>query len=337
VNKLGFILAAGLALAPIVSAQTVKPEDRNAALKYATAFYAEYPGVIKAAGEVDMSKVGLEKAQLPEDFAKVSKQVREEGQRTVRELIEASKLARCDFEVPLEQGWNTLMPHMGKMRAAARLLRVDARRCAVEGDSAGAAERLVAMVGMARHAANDQVLISSLVSAAIANVAAEEAEAEMSVLSPEARQSVAAALTTMSQGDPFQMKGAVRGEQRMTTGWIKAKFQGPNAGREYAAMMAPGEQAPSAAETKAQQALSVMNGQQLSAAADLLNPYYSEALKVWDAPDSFDQLSKLGGRVEGGEFGPMGVALAPALSKARASELKAKKRIELAAAKLSGK
>jgi hypothetical protein len=205
------------------------------------------------------------------------------------------------------------------MRQAVRVLRFDARRLIIEGDAAAAAERIATMVRMARHLRSDRTLISSLVAAAITNTAAVEAEAELEsgLLSAEARRTILAAFQELDAVDPFAMKEAVRGEQAMTLNWIKATFDGEDAGRRLLAMAVfddPG--------AKASLMIGSMNGTQLSAAVDLMSPYYDQVLAVWDQEDSVAQLQKLGERVKGGEFGPVGQVLAPALDNAKKSSLR---------------
>src|SRR5436190_1981942 len=140
------LFAAGLALSPFASAQTVKPADRNAAIQYATVFYTADADLFAKASDVDMAKVGFDKAALPDDFKAVAELLRTKGDGPVGQLLEASRLRKCDFELAVEKGMMVLMPHLGKMRNAVRLLRVDARRHLLDGDAAGAAERIAAIV-----------------------------------------------------------------------------------------------------------------------------------------------------------------------------------------------
>jgi hypothetical protein len=318
------IAAAGFLLAPMNAAvaQSVRPEDRNAAIKYSWAFFTLPQELLNKVGEVgmDLSDTMFEKeaGKQPKDFVEAAKEL-EPYSISIQQLIDASKLRRCDHEIEYEKGIAALLPHLGKMRQAVRVLRFDARRLIIEGDAAAAAERIATMVRMARHLRSDRTLISSLVAAAITNTAAVEAEAELEsgLLSAEARRTILAAFQELDAVDPFAMKEAVRGEQAMTLNWIKATFDGEDAGRRLLAMAVfddPG--------AKASLMIGSMNGTQLSAAVDLMSPYYDQVLAVWDQEDSVAQLQKLGERVKGGEFGPVGQVLAPALDNAKKSSLR---------------
>jgi hypothetical protein len=291
-----------------------------------------------------MSKVGFDSAALPADFKAAAEAIKSDGSDTVGQLIEASKLRKCDFEIAWEQGVAVLLPHLGSMRSDARLLRVNARRLEIAGDADAAAERLAAMIRMARHASNDDILISSLVGAAICSLAIDETEAALSAakLTPSARQTILAAISTLDRDDPFAMKPAIRGEQRSTLGWIKTTFRGPDAGKKLVATgyleLSEPSNAPAAKSSQiraAIQAIGQMNEKQLDAAVDLASPYYDQALAAWDKPDAVEQLKALGERIEKGEFGPIGQVFAPAASKARQSALKSENRIAAIKQKLA--
>lgn len=337
--KFALFAAAGLLLAPFASAQTVKPADRNAALQYATVFYTTDAELFTKTGDLDMTKVGIDKDKLPEDFKAAAAVIRTKGDGTIGALLEASRLSKCDFELAVEKGIMVLMPHLGKMRAAGRLLRADARRHLLDGDAVGAAERLAAMVRIGQHCRGDSVLISSLVCVAITNAAAEEAEAQLESgkLTPEARQIVAAAFKAVPAKDPFAMKGAIRGEQRIFLGWVRDEFHGPTAGKQLAQACLVAMEGSGQAELAAGKTISAMTEDQIHAAVDLLAPYYDQVLAAWDRPDGMAQLEKLGSRVQAGEFGPMGQLFGPAVSKARDRDMQSQKRVATLLEKLASK
>ncbi len=339
-TSLALFLAAGLMLAPGATAQSVPPQDRNAALQYATVFYTADAELFSKTGDVDMAKVGFDKAKAPDDFKAAAEVIRTKGEGVVGQLIEASRLHKCDFELAVEKGINVLMPHLGKMRAGARLLRVDARRHLLDGDATGAAERIAAIVRIGQHAKGDDLLISSLVSVAVTNAAADEAEAELDsgMLTPEARQIIVAAFKAMPASDPFATKAAIRGEQRIFLGWARNAFHGPAAGKQLAdACMIGNEGAPGLQEQGAAKSISAMNEDQVHAAVDLLAPYYDLVIAAWDKPDGTAQLEKLGARVTGGEFGPMGQVFAPAVSRARDKDFQIQKRVASVVEKLESR
>ena len=153
-------------------------------------------------------------------------------------------------------------------------------------------------------------------------------------LTPEAKAIITRRLGCTGGSDPFVMKAAMKGEQRLTTGWVRGNFRGDDAGKKLneTGLISMGDGDPAVAKS-----IAVMNEAQLGAAIDLLNPYYDQVIAVWDKPDSVQQLESLGKRVTNGEFGPMGHPLVPAVSKARASSLKAEGRMTEVRQKLAGK
>lgn len=331
------IAAAGFLLAPMNAAlaQSVRPEDRNAAIKYSWAFYTLPQDLLVKVADIDLSDTMFEKeaSKQPKGFAELVEQLKPYSS-SIQQLIDASKLRRCDHEIEYEKGVAALLPHLGKMRQAVRVLRIDARRLIIDGDAPAAAERIATMVRMARHLRTDRTLISSLVAAAITNTAAVEADAELAsgLLPEEARRTILAAFQELDAVDPFAMKDAVRGEQALTLNWIKSTFDGEDAGQRLLAMSISGDP-----DAKAALMIGSMNGTQLSAAVDLLSPYYDQVLAVWDQEDSVAQLQKLGERVEKGEFGPVGQVLAPALANAKKSSLRVEGIVQRVVEKLGAK
>lgn len=86
-------------------------------------------------------------------------------------LAQATRLERCDFEVPIRQdGVNALLPHLAELRGASRLLAVEIRLRIRQGHYPDALERLKAGLTLARHTGNGATLIEGLVGVAIANL-----------------------------------------------------------------------------------------------------------------------------------------------------------------------
>lgn len=308
----------------------VKPEDRNAAIKYSWAYFGIPDELTKRVGEVDWSKVGFSKdaESQPKEYQDAVAAIGG-GEASIQMLVVASRLRRCDNEIEYEKGIGALLPHLTKARTAARVLRLDARRTLIAGDADASAERLAAIVRMGKHTTGDQTMISSLVGAAMVRTATEEvaAQLESGLLTPEARATLLKAFRGLDASDPFFMKGAIRGERLIFLDWIKREFAGADAGKrfmEIGAMMGTG----GPKEAEAARTISAMNGDQLALSVDLLTPYYDQVLEAWDKPDGAARLGDLERRVKAGEFGPLGYILAPSMSKGRDSSLKIQAEVE---------
>ncbi len=322
-------IAASLWLAPSVLGQ-VKKEDRNAALRYATIAYSTHADLFKKTGEADLTAAGFDLDKAPEDFHTAVASIEQDGNETIKQLIEATKLRKCDFEPAWEEGVALLLPHLGKMRSYARLLRVDARRCAMIGDADGAAERLAAMVRLANHAKEDHILISSLVGAAIGVLAITETEAALDAgkLTASAKATVLAAFDSLDQDDPFAMKPAIRGEQRWTLDWVKSNFRGDDAGQKLIATGLLHTTSDNSPPNPVIRVISKMNEAELHAAVDRARPHCDTAIAVWNNPDVVEQLNTLDKKVADGDFGPLASILAPSFTKARSTAEKTHKSIE---------
>src|SRR5690606_34187463 len=72
-----------------------------------------------------------------------------------------------DFGLDLSQGWDLLLPHLGKLRSVAIVANADVQLRLHDGDSSNAAKRLAGLYQAAQHLSDDRTLISSLVGQAI--------------------------------------------------------------------------------------------------------------------------------------------------------------------------
>ncbi len=89
----------------------------------------------------------------------------------------AARRSSCDWGIPLrEDGFDTLLPHLGGVRTLAELLALDARLALSERRFNDAAESIQAGLAMARHVDEGGLLIQSLVAAAIDAMMLREVE-----------------------------------------------------------------------------------------------------------------------------------------------------------------
>jgi hypothetical protein len=355
-----FLALPAFAGTELPSWQPVRPEDRNAALRYSVAFYTTDAETLRKVGDLDWSVIGVETdpAKLPKAFTDAAAAVQQNADLTMKTLIEGSKLRKCDFEVAYEQGWMVLLPHLGKLRQCSRLLRVDARRLLVEGDAGTAAERVATMIRIAAHVRNDRLLIGSLVGAAILYQAGAEIDAliDSGRLTVHARDVLLEPLRALDPTDPVSIRDALFGEKQITTRWIVENFHGPRAGADlvatgfFDAMGAaqdsspPPATAPPGAATVPPSApkpaaprvappsvtpnppshkavVSALDEEHLRGEVDRISAFYDEALSVWNRADADEKLKAISARVDTGEFGSL-IDFAPAITKAHESTVK---------------
>ncbi len=251
-----------------------------------------------------------------------------EGQDVIANLMWAAGLPSCDFGVQYQQGWQAILPHLGNLRGAARVLVADARRQARDGDTEAAADRLEAVYHMARHVRSDGVLISSLVSMAMASAAHEAADELLASgrLTAPARDRLIAALERFGTDDPFHVRRCVRMEGVLTIGWITAAFPEGRAGSGLAAWGLLGDTPDP--DTVAR--LDGMDASELAAAAERMLGYYRRTLEFWDGQTAVADIDALGRQVDDGDFGPLAEVFAASLGRARASDLRGQEALRAA-------
>ncbi len=322
----GLVLSGLVASASFGQANHPQPADRNAAIAYSAVFYtALTKDLTTKVDAVEYKDVRLDAPmeQQPEAF-RIAVEEAKSWTSGVNQLIAASKMTKCDFELPYENGINVLMPHLGMMRKSARLLRLDARRLTIEGKPDEAAERIAAVYRMAGHLKSDDILISTLVSVAIAGIGNSESQEliKSGKLTATGRENILKAVDSLGTVDPYGFKGALRGERRITVGWVRARYTGPEAGKHMVEeIQKDWGLVPGSREELNQ--IAKMDEKELSKGLDQLDGYHELIASLWDLPDAPERLEVIGSRIKDGGFGPLSTFMAPALSKACSASQKA--------------
>lgn len=254
-----------------------------------------------------------------------------DNQAVVESLLSAVEITECDWGLDYEAGFEMLLPELGQMRSTARILVYDSIRLLDDADALKnetnqqkAARRLTGLWRMPAHIANDRVLISSLVGIAIAALGEDRATELMQdqKLSVSSAQSILNAVREFSNrgDDPFGTRGSVLGEKEIFLGWVRREYStGADAGERLLAKLA-GEEINPTLKTR----IASMNGEQIAAEMDRLEPYYDLALEAWNKPNPEGKaaLEKLGQSVSDGEYGALGTVLLPSFTKVYASHSK---------------
>jgi hypothetical protein len=143
---------------------------------------------------------------------------------------QASALPTCDFEPDRAQGYALLLPHLGLMRSLTRAMRADAMARLADGDVDGAMESFGRMAGLARHSADDRVLISSLVGTAIGTLADDSIQVAMDrgVIDQERAARLLEALSPLSGSDPFRCAEAIAEEGDMLAATVQPIIDDPS-------------------------------------------------------------------------------------------------------------
>lgn len=241
----------------------------------------------------------------------------DEHQDLVADLIEAGMIPEADWEMQFERGVGALLPHLAKVRNSARILCADAVRVLEAGDAEGAALRLAATYGLARHTMPDRVVISSLVSIAIARLADERVEQLLAsgMLTAEARDLLLEALGRFEDEDPFFARRSITAEGEMMTLWIRENFKGKTAGAELLNELVVMGGTDDGLAGRLTNPVFYADGPALEAELRRMLAFYRDMVSLWDEPDATDRLKVLESAIQTGQYGPLAKILAPALSR----------------------
>ncbi len=281
----------------------------NAALQYHTAWMLLEPVLEYAEFSPDELEA-IDRGELPEAYARAL----ENDQGSIALLIDATKLKLCDFGTRYEDGIGALLPHLAVMRNSAKLLVNDARR--LKGsDMDAVAQRLAATIRLGEHASQSHTVIGSLVGVAIVDLARVETQKllESDAINAAQAEIIGSALDRILTQDPFHSLDSLRTERTMMTEWIKAEFQGEDAGRRLAELL-QFEDNDASPENKA---LRRMNGEEITTLTDDTARAYDELLLAWQAEDPMQELSRIEANLERGEYGLVTKLLLPAVQRFR--------------------
>lgn len=311
-------------------ANFVKPEDRNAAIRYWQYLSTIDKDTTEKLRDVAWEKIGdsLDPAEMPEWFQTGSDSDLYFPllKSTADGLVEASRMQKCNFETSYEEGIFALIPHLGPMRNGGRLLRVAARVSMIEGKPGQAAEYIAAIVRMAHHASEEPILIGSLVGIAMTSTAMDETESLLRTgkLTPEAKGIILRALEGLPDDDPMHARSAIAGERDIFLPWVDKVAGDGRTLREVAAMTV-GED-----ESTQKGFLELVDRGPEAVRADLKRARepYTLVIEAWNAPDAPERLEQISQRVSNGEFGALTQVLFPSFVKTAETDRKFQARLQ---------
>lgn len=300
---------------------TVPADPTNAALVYWRAWSLEPTDLS------DQIKNKFESGKPVDPKGELADLLRKpETTQVIRQVLQASRLPECDFGIVYSDGFMALLPHLSKLRASARVVAADAALAAAEGRVDDATERIAAIYRMSRQLSGEGLLISSLVSPAVAGLG--HAQVKANVEAGRFTHAQAAMLVdeidAYSESDPFGMRRSVAMEGSVMITWIEKNFTGHDAGARLAdALITDAQVSP---DTPLE-AIRVMNEDALRQTTSQVREYYRLCIEVFDLPDAEDRLNALAKDVAEGKFGPLAHVLAPSMTKILASDRKCRKEL----------
>lgn len=300
---IGVVLSAGAALAQGDS-------SRNAAAWYQRAF-AELERFTPEEMElIEAYRSGGGVAPSPEVRALINR-----AAPIIDNVMRASAQGYSDFGLDYSQGFDMLLPHLGKMRSIARLMQAESAMRLSDGDGAGAAERIAALYRLADHTGDDHVLISSLVSRAVFEVADTAAQMgfDHGAFDPASAMVLLRSARAFDQDDPFQSIEALAMEQTLCMNMVREHFMGGDEQRksEILAMLAQ--------EGDLDEQFGNLTPEQLEVHIDRYTALMDRYAEVWSGDDpeaARAQLAQIERELEAGEHGLIAQLLMPALGRA---------------------
>jgi hypothetical protein len=297
-------------VAPLAAAQgadsasaQAAPCPPNAALAYWRAWNGRFPTLFDNR-YLEQEFRGLKPEWVPPPEVAA---VLEGAQEDIQRVMKAAQMDFCDWGVSLrEEGFETIMPHLAKIRTTGRVLLADARRLLAKGDSAGAAERLAAMVLMARHLRNDKAVYCVRTAQSLAaDLGMFEIRrlAEAGKWNEEAKKILVEALTKLSGPDPCGMREALAEEPQIIRLSVRRHCKGPDAAKTYLAKFAP----KATAEQRAESGIEQLDEAGLYASADRAVVLYQDILANWDLPEPGKQIREIDNQRKAGDFGSIAV------------------------------
>lgn len=288
----------------------VAPESRNAAVQYWVAF-SFIPSEAKTLSDLNWERIGSEfdPEKIPADL-KSAMELDLELPRA--ELLQATRMNRCNFECRWEDGLGMTLPHLGKLRLAARALRMDARRAAMRGDAARAVEDLLAIRRMARHLASEPIAISKLVTIAIDSLALDEAIAlaGSGKLSAAQRDELLSDIAATPLDDIFKASELFLGERTL----LAAQFSphGPGLRERVKSMR-------DLVSPEIYGKLIAMSDAELQSQVRMVEAVLGELQAAWKKAEPTGAISQIQEDIAAGKHGVLSQAFTPSFSNMRAS------------------
>lgn len=184
-----------------------KPEDRNAAIRYGLFWATNGPHAPMEA----LSRyrpVPRDEKDVDEDlYESIIEWMSEDYTQTILdELCEITAMPYCNFEHPLEQGFSTPVRHLSSLYGwSVKALLFDGGLQAERGERAKAVERTIGILGVANHAAGEELGVTANVSMRFSRYALAMLEVLMEdePLGGGSAERVLAALERFDSEDPF--------------------------------------------------------------------------------------------------------------------------------------
>ncbi len=299
----------------------------NAALVYYQMFMQETdPRLIGARYFYEGEEIDEKTIEYAGMTPEEGEQVLLEAQDAIEKYIWAAGLPECDFGLQYQDGWAMLLPHIQKLRDICKTLRADAYRLAADGEYDKAADRLEAIYNIGQQIKDDRVLISSLVSMAMAAFASNGVQymIEHDQLTEQGQDRFITTLEALQTDDPFNLLDSVAMENTISLGWIAGELAEGHSAQQIMELLQDSDNPAMTFRMNGGDNKNTSHSIEKSTLlrdAERMSEYYKQVVAFWNDPDAVAKLEALGAIAEIGGFGEIGRVLTSATSKTKQSEL----------------
>ena len=300
------VIAALLVLIGLLAARVEPADNRNGATWYDRAFGSS-PSLTDAEWEL-VNRYRAHSAGVP---AAELRQVLARFDRAMGYARRGARQKYSDYQLDYAKGFALTLPHLGKARALARVMQVDALVKLHDGHAAAAADRIASIYRMGSHVGQDRIVISSLVGQAVweAGDQALQAMLDRGALGPGEAAMVLGAAEALPSTDPFSLVDATIMEYDLVAYAIENQIDAD--GLVDLDVLIPFDDEEPAEQT-------VMTTGELDEHLDLYAGYIDEVVEVFveaDPKRGPEELEALKQKLIEGDFGEVARRFAPALNK----------------------
>ena len=134
---------------------------------------------------------------------------------------EIANMEHCDWGLDYSQGFDMLLPHLGRIREVQKILQYSIRAEVDKGNTSSALSEIDTMLGVTSHNLGSKTIIGSLVANSCFNLATSEKGIIDSVEDAEQLEALLVSVNRFDEFDPFGLRGNIGDEKEMSVNWLK--------------------------------------------------------------------------------------------------------------------
>ena len=141
----------------------------------------------------------------------------------IKQAKEISLMPHCDWNLDYSQGLELLLPHLGNIRQAGKLISVSIQQDVTAGKFDSALLGMESLVGMSKHLNDQGTIISSLVSYSVFKMDSELVSIFNQINNAAQLSSLKSAIDTLDPFDPFGIRESAAAEKSIITNSLRNK------------------------------------------------------------------------------------------------------------------